>query len=109
MLNLDLCKLYGVVTASGKVTKKFQEAVLMLENGYKFSYRIQEFLDPDKLSTYEIYPKSSRYILNVLHVIGSKAIALPEDQKKNRKTKVYTVKLTKKQQAQLDELKSLCK
>ncbi|MBO5439539.1 MAG: hypothetical protein J6A53_02665 [Clostridia bacterium] len=100
----------SVITNKGTVLKKLQDTVLWLENGKKFPYREQYVLsDFTGEKRLEIMPKSSRNIVYLLNYLKSEPACIPEDQKPNRKTLILTVNLNKKQQEELNKLKSLCK
>lgn len=100
----------GIVTTKSKINKKYIDTVLWLENGKKFPYREQYVLDDfTGNKRLEIMPKASRKIVYLLNYIGcSDAVKIEKDQKTNRKTAILTIKLNKKQQEKLNELKSLC-
>ena len=102
--------MFGIVTKSGKIHKNFVDTVLWMEDGKKFPYREQEVLsDFTGEKRTEIMPKSSRKIVYLLNHLEIEPVCLAEDQKPNRKTKILTINLNKKQQAKLAEYKELCK
>ena len=99
----------NVITNKGKVTKALQDVVLWMENGKKFPYREQKFLDKEETYETRVMPKSSRKIVYLLNYLKSEPSCLPEDQKPNRKTLILTVNLNEQQEKELNRLKSLCK
>ena len=94
-------------TVKNTVKKEYVEAILSIENGKKFEGYVKP-CSTEGPECYFPYPKTFKKVIQVLNCLNVKTILIDDEPTKKTKGKYIIVNLSEEQNAELNELKSLC-